>query len=126
MRIEHRTLGLALLGRPNVTLRSLQPTPAPHRRYPDRKARRRLTRRHLFFEHRHNALPQIQAVRLSHRSLQVTDESNHSSLFLGIPSDSLFGENALAVVRFHLGLRLLCPKGPMAGSRVQIDDRHKL
>ena len=42
MRIEHRTLGLALFGRPNITLRAFQ-RPSPHRCYADRKARRRLT-----------------------------------------------------------------------------------
>src|SRR4030088_1468598 len=63
--IEHRTLRLALLGRPNVALRALQPTPFARRRYPDQKARRRLTRRHPAFERRHHALPQILAVRLS-------------------------------------------------------------
>src|SRR6266542_3881264 len=75
VRIQHRALGLALLGWPNVALRALQPAPGSHRRYPDQKARRRLARRHPFFERRHNALPQIQAVRLSHRSLHVTGGS---------------------------------------------------
>jgi len=45
MGIEQRAIRLALFGRPNVALRTLQPPPRSNRRYPDRKARRRVTRR---------------------------------------------------------------------------------
>ena len=81
MRIEHRALGLALLGRPDVALRAFQPTPGPRRRFPDRKAGRRLTRRHAAFERRHNTLAQIQAVRLTHRSIPPAIAVRIESLF---------------------------------------------
>src|SRR3990167_1822382 len=70
MRIEHRALRLALFGRSNVALRALQPTPGARRRYPDRIARRRLTRRHPVLYRPNYPLPQIQAVRLAHRFLR--------------------------------------------------------
>src|SRR5207253_10870684 len=95
----HRARRLALLGRLDVALRALQPTPRPRRRLADRKAGRRLSRRHAAFERRHNTLAQIQAVRLTHRSIPpaFAVESNHSSLSLGIPPDSLFRKNALGL-----------------------------
>src|SRR5258708_32906843 len=103
MRIEHRALGLALLGRSDVALRALPPPPAPRCRFADRKMDRRLGCRHPAFERRHNAFAQIQAVRFTH----PIDPSGHylrNRIMLPppweSPRDSLFESNAL--VRYPL------------------------
>ena len=83
MRIKHRARRLALLGRPNVT-KALQPTFA-RRRNADREMRRCLTDRHPVLSPA-TTLPQIQTVRLSHRSLRSSpDRSDHASTPTGIP-----------------------------------------
>src|SRR5258707_955039 len=97
MRIEHRALGLALLGRSDVALRALPPPPAPRCRFADRKMDRRLGCRHPAFERCHNALAQIQAVRLSHRSIPPAITSGIESCFrrLGNPLATLFSRKML-------------------------------
>src|SRR5476651_1171651 len=70
MRIEHRALRLTLFGRPNIALSALQPTPGARRRYADRKACRRLSRRHPVLHRPNDPLSQIHTVRLAHRCLR--------------------------------------------------------